>query len=82
MRGATVERVASESPRFALRLEQRLSEVGAVLADQPRLGRPSVVHGLREYVVLPSYRIVYVVGEDVLMIVALLHTAQRWPPAP
>ena len=51
------------------------------LTIAPRMGRPGALDGTRELVVHPNYRLVYTVDEDTVTIVALVHSAQHWPPA-
>ena len=80
MRDEAVAFLAGRSSRAALLLERRLFQVSRALADNPYLGRPSRVAGLREFVVTPSYRLVYVVGVEIVLVIALLHTSQDWPP--
>jgi plasmid stabilization system protein ParE len=36
--------------------------------------------GTREYVVHPSYRMVYELDGDTVWILFLIHTAREWPP--
>ena len=51
------------------------------LADHPRMGRPGRVKGTRELVISGTpYVIAYRVKRDAVVILRLLHGAQRWPP--
>jgi toxin ParE1/3/4 len=53
----------------------------ARLADHPRLGRPGRVAGTRELVVTGTpYVVVYRVEPRSVVILRVLHGAQRWPP--
>ncbi len=39
-----------------------------------------MVAGTREFIPHPNYRIVYLVGEEALYILAIVHTSRQWPP--
>ena len=78
--------IARDDPGAAERVERRLVNAVASLAQQPRRGRPGRVEGTRELVIprLPYiviYRIVErplrPVGEIAVM--RVLHGARRWP---
>lgn len=50
------------------------------LAEDSHLGRPGRVKGTRELVVNGTpYRVVYRVEAEVVLILRVLHGAQRWP---
>ncbi len=52
------------------------------LTDHPRMGRPGRVKDTRELVVSGTpYVIAYLVERDAVVILRLLHGAQRWPTA-
>jgi len=48
------------------------------------MGKVGTVPGTREWIAHASYRLVYEVDEDhgAVWILALVHTARQWPPAP
>jgi toxin ParE1/3/4 len=51
------------------------------LVDHPRFGRPGRAHGTRELVVTRTpYVIIYPVDPSEVVILRVLHGAQRWPP--
>jgi plasmid stabilization system protein ParE len=54
----------------------------ARLADFPRLGKPGMIAGTRELIVHESYRLICEVDEldEVVWVLALVHTARRRPP--
>jgi len=77
---AILTRIAREDPGAADRPEaQLLQVVEATLAGQPNLGRPGRVAQTREFVVHPSYILVYRVRGDSLELLAFRHSARRWP---
>ncbi|ATQ43752.1 type II toxin-antitoxin system RelE/ParE family toxin [Caulobacter mirabilis] len=64
----------------ALRIEDRILEAVGHLRDMPRMGRASVVVGLRELVIGGTpFIAVYRIETARVLIVRLLHGAQLWP---
>ncbi|UMR99297.1 type II toxin-antitoxin system RelE/ParE family toxin [Escherichia coli] len=55
--------------------------VGAVddLALFPFMGRLGLIQGTMEIVPHKHYRIVYEVTDDAIWVMAVVHTARRWP---
>ena len=78
--------IARDNPPAAERVERRLLNAVASLAQQPRRGRPGRVEGTRELVVprLP-YIVIYRIVERPLRtageiaVMRVLHGARRWP---
>lgn len=68
------------APEHLADTAQRLFDAGRSLASLPLRGRPGLVDGTRELLVpgLP-YMLVYVVLEDSVAIVRLLHQHRQWP---
>jgi toxin ParE1/3/4 len=52
------------------------------LSKFPFSAREGVVPSTRELIVHPSYRLVYQVTDNEIIIHALVHTARQWPPEP
>jgi toxin ParE1/3/4 len=81
-----LEYIARDNPAAAERVERRLVDAVASLAEQPRRGRPGRVEGTRELVIprLP-YLVVYKIVEGPLRpageiaVMRVLHGARRWP---
>ena len=67
-------------PERASALVRTVYEAPASLLAFPHLGRPGKQAGTRE-LVMPSlpYVIVYMVRDDVVFVVRILHAAQQWP---
>jgi len=58
------------------RIERRVSQ----LRDHPHMGRPGRVTGTRELIIAGTpYIVAYRVAEARIDILAVLHTARRWP---
>lgn len=51
-----------------------------LLALQPGMGTLGEVELTRETFVKGVYRVVYLVGNSVLKVLRIIHTARRWPP--
>ena len=74
------EWIRAHDPQAAIGLSDRvLLFVAKTLPAQPMIGRPGRVANTREFVVHPSYILVYRVEGNALDILAFRHTARRWP---
>ncbi|MBS3651157.1 type II toxin-antitoxin system RelE/ParE family toxin [Pseudaminobacter sp. 19-2017] len=75
-----VEYIAFDSPAAALRMDDLLRDAARRLADFPNLGKPGAIAGTRELIPHRSYRIVYEIDDDLVRILAVVHTSRLWPP--
>ena len=74
------EGIAAENPPAAIRMIERIRAAVTRLAGSPALGRPGRVPGTRELVIPRTpYIVLYRVTGDVVQIITILHSAQRWP---
>lgn len=74
------ERIAADNPTAATRMIERIRAAVKRLAASPALGRPGRVAGTRELVIPHTpYIVPYRVNGDVVQIITILHSAQRWP---
>jgi len=74
------ERIAEDNPAAATRLVERIRAAVERLRDFPVLGRPGRVSGTRELVVPSTHYIIpYRVVGETIQVLALIHSAQRWP---
>ena len=73
--------LAARNPATALQLEAIALRMVEGLIDYPQRGRPGRREGTRELLVsnLP-YVVVSSIGEDRVIVLRMLHTAQDWPP--
>ena len=72
--------IAAENPQAAQRVAQRILRAVALLAEQPGMGRVGRVSSTREFVITDTpYIAAYQIVEDTLVILRVLHGAQRWP---
>jgi addiction module RelE/StbE family toxin len=81
---ADLERIAdyllSHAPERAPRLVRTIHEAPEALLSLPHRGRPGKKTGTRELVLSPlPWIVVYIVRDDVVHVVRILHGAQRWP---
>lgn len=75
--------IAERNPRAAIEVGDAIEAAVARLADFPKSGRPGRVQSTRELVVTGTpYVIVYRIERAGVVILRLLHGAQRWPPPP
>jgi len=74
------ERIAADNPAAAARMIERIRTAVERLAASPAIGRPGRVADTRELVIPGTpYIIPYRVKSDVVQIITVLHSAQRWP---
>ncbi len=72
--------IADQNPPAAVHMDSLFSEAASQLSDNPGLGRTGRVVGTRELIPHQSYCLVYEVEQNVVWILALVHTARQWPP--
>jgi addiction module RelE/StbE family toxin len=74
------ERIAADNPAAAVRMIERIRAAVERLAAFPAIGRPGRVAATREFVIPGTpYISPYRVKGDVVQIITVLHSAQRWP---
>jgi len=74
------EYIADDNPSAASRMVTRIQEATERLKNHPQMGRPGRVQGTRELVIAGSpYVVVYILGDSEIQIVAIIHSAMRWP---
>ena len=72
--------IARDNPGAAERVRERILSAVRNLADMPNMGRPGRVEDTRELIVsgMP-YIVAYTVLDDQVVIIAVQHSAQKWP---
>jgi len=82
-RAEIMDYIAEDNVRAAIAMDELFDATAARLAEFPMLGQPGRVVGTRELVPHESYPLVYEVNktDDTVWVLALVHTARRWPPA-
>jgi toxin ParE1/3/4 len=75
------EYIATDNPYAASSVDQLFSDAAARLADHPMMGKSGKIPGTRELIPHESYRLVYEIDDDIVWILAVVHTARQWPLA-
>jgi len=74
------EYISEDNPLAASRMVVRIQDATQRLKKHPQMGRPGPVQGTRELVIAGSpYIVVYILGDSEIQIVAVIHSAVRWP---
>ena len=74
------EYIAEDNPSAANRVLTRIQDATQHLKNHPQMGKPGRVQGTRELVIAGSpYIVVYILGDSEIQIVAVIHSAMRWP---
>ena len=79
-----IEWLGDRNPAAALRVADAIDNRLAVLETMPRIGRVGRLEGTRELVIARTpYLAIYELegADDQVVVVRLLHSAQRWPPS-
>ncbi len=77
-----VRYIAADNRNAAIKIDTLMDETAESLVHTPQKGRLGRVEGTRELVIHRNYILVY--GYDIenttIYVVAVLHSAQQWPP--
>lgn len=72
--------IAEDNPRAAANVAATILQAVELLPDNPAIGRPGRVMDTRELVVAGTpYLVPYRIMGDVVVILRVLHGAQKWP---
>ncbi|MDP3899097.1 MAG: type II toxin-antitoxin system RelE/ParE family toxin [Mesorhizobium sp.] len=69
-----------DNPAAAKRIRARVEDTADHLQAHPFAGRPGKISGTREALAHPSYRIVYQLSDETVLILRVMHTSRQWPP--
>ncbi len=74
--------IAKDSPQIADRVISRLLQAIAILERFPLVGRPGRVEDTRELTItgLPFIAVYHIADETEIDVIAIVHTAMRYPP--
>jgi addiction module RelE/StbE family toxin len=72
--------IASDNPSAAVAMDERFDKAAANLASFSHAGHAGKIPGTRELFPHESYRLVYELGGDRLLILTVVHTSRQWPP--
>lgn len=77
---AAYDYIAEENPRAARKITMKIWEAVELLGRHPGAGRKGRVPGTRELVILGTpFIVAYQVERNELQVLAVLHTARKWP---
>lgn len=77
-----IEWIAERDPWAAIDVGDAVHDAVSRLGAHPTIGRPGRVTGTRELAVVGTpYVVVYRIERTVVLVLRILHGAQRWPPA-
>jgi len=79
-RRAIFDHIHHDNPNAAADMDEMFVKAAQQLSSFPLSGRTGRVQGTRELLVHPSYFIVYDLTQDMVRILAIIHTARQWPP--
>jgi len=72
--------IADDNPAAARRMVSRIREATSHLRRSPQIGKRGRIEDTRELVIAgTSYIMVYCLEGEQVQIVAVIHSAQRWP---
>jgi toxin ParE1/3/4 len=77
-----IEYIAADSPDAALNVQDAIYNHVDHLAEHPKLAKPGRVKNTRELVNahFSNYIVVYMIRDDNVIVLRVLHAAQQWPP--
>lgn len=67
------------NPKAAIEMDSRFTEAVSRISQHPEVGPIGMIAGTRDIIPHPSYRLVYQLEQDVVWIMAIVHTARMWP---
>jgi addiction module RelE/StbE family toxin len=73
------EYISADNPGAAACMDILFSNAAARLSAHPMMGKAGKIPGTRELIPHESYRLVYEIEDDTVWVLALIHTARRWP---
>lgn len=77
---AQLEWVAKHDPWAAIDMGDAIQAAVSRLADYPAIARPGRVAGSRELLVVGTpYIVIYHIEASAIVVLRVLHAAQRWP---
>ena len=72
--------IAKHDPWAAINMGDTIQAAVSRLADYPAIALPGRVAGTRELVVIGTpYIVIYRIEASAIVVLRVLHTAQRWP---
>lgn len=72
--------ITSDNSQAAVRMDELFSDAAARLVKYLKVGRLGNIPGTHELIPHEGYRLVDEIEEEIVWILALVHTAKQWPP--
>ncbi len=79
-RNSIIEFIALDNIIAALDLDELITAATARISQFPNIGKVGRIQNSRELVFHEHYLLVYEIHDETIIIIALLHTSQEWPP--
>jgi len=74
-----MERISQDNPVAAADLDEIFESKGEVARQRPTLYRKGRVEGTREIVAASNYIIVYMIKDECVQVLRIMHARQQWP---
>lgn len=78
-RDRIMDRISQDYPVAAADLDEIFESKGEVARQRPTLYRKGKVEGTREIVAASNYIIVYMIKDDCVQVLRIMHARQQWP---
>jgi plasmid stabilization system protein ParE len=74
-----MDRISQDNPVAAADLDEIFELKGEVARQRPTLYRRGKVEGTREIVAASNYIIVYMIKDECVQVLRIMHARQQWP---
>lgn len=74
-----MDRISQDNPVAAADLDEIFESKGEVARQRPTLYRKGRVEGTREIVAASNYIIVYMIKDECVQVLRIMHARQQWP---
>lgn len=78
-RDRIMDRISQDNPVAAADLDEIFESKGEVARQRPTLYRKGKVEGTREIVAASNYIIVYMLKDECVQVLRIMHARQQWP---
>lgn len=78
-RDRIMDRISQDNPLAAADLDEIFESKGEVARQRPTLYRKGRVEGTREIVAASNYIIVYMIKDECVQVLRIMHARQQWP---
>jgi plasmid stabilization system protein ParE len=74
-----MDRISQDNPVAAADLDEIFESKGEAARQRPTLYRRGKVEGTREIVAASNYIIVYMIKDECVQVLRIMHARQQWP---